>query len=187
MRQPCFLAVLGVVVAAIGTTSDAAAPSVRSVSVRGLQIAGTTTLVFDGTDLAPNPRVLMSVPIAAQTVKPNATATRVEIEVTLDDKASPGLYNLHLATDGGVSEQMVVALDRLPQVPFAAKVETLPIALHGTVSGSAVLRATLAGKAGQAILCEVEAQRLGGKLRPVLHLYDVEGKHLAWSLPAQHL
>lgn len=169
-----------------GAWAIAAPPTVRSVSVRGLQIGGVTTLAIDGSDLLPNPRLAMSIPIAGQTVKPNATDARVEIDVTLDDKASPGLCNLFLATDGGVSERIVVALDRLPQRPFAATVEALPVAMHGALGGG-MLKTTFAGQAGQAIICEVESQRLGAKVRPVLHLYDPEGKHLAWSLPNQGL
>lgn len=175
-----------VLVVALASTAVAAAPTVRSLSVRGLQIAGTTTLVFDGAELLPNPRVVMSVPLITQTAKPNSTATRVEIDVTLDDKSPPGLYNLHLATDGGVSERIVVAIDRLPQRPFAASVESLPVALHGTLGGG-TQRTTFTGRAGQSILCEVESQRVGAKLRPVLHLYDAGGQHLAWSLPSQSL
>jgi hypothetical protein len=172
-----------------GAASSAIAtpPSVRNVNVRGLQIGGTTTLVIDGTDLLPNPRLVMAVPIATQVVRPNATATRVEIDVTLDGSASPGLNNLYLANDGGISEKTLVALDRLPQRPFAPTIDSLPVALHGTLGGSATLRTSFAGKATQPLIFEIESQRLGAKLRPVLHLYAADGRHIAWSLPSPAL
>lgn len=163
--------------------SHAAAPSVRSLQVRGLRIGAATTLAFEGTDLAANPRVVMSIPIANQVVKPNSSASRVEIEVTLGDQISPGLYPLHLATDAGVSERMIVAVDRLPQLPFSAQVASLPVALHGTLA-SGTQKVTFPGRAGESVTCEVESRRWGGKLRPVLHLYDANGQHLAWSLPS---
>src|SRR5687767_9472504 len=53
-------------IVAIASPAAAAPPSARSINLRGLQIGGTTTIVVDGTDLLPNPRVVMSVPIAAQ-------------------------------------------------------------------------------------------------------------------------
>lgn len=165
----------------------AAAPSVRNIDVRGLQIGGTATLIIDGVDLLPNPRLLTSAPISAQSVRPNATTNRVEIDVTLDGSALPGLCNLYLAHDGGVSERIVVAVDRLPQRPFVDKIESLPMALHGTLNGSTTLTTSFPGKAGQPVQCEVESQRLGGKVRPVLHLYDADGRHLAWSLPSPTL
>ncbi|HQU43397.1 MAG TPA: hypothetical protein PK867_11340 [Pirellulales bacterium] len=166
------------------SAATAAPPTVRNLDIRGLQIGATTTIAFDGIDFPPNARVMMAVPIAAQTVRPNATATRVEIDVTLDGGISPGFYNLYLAGEGGVSEKTVVALDRLPQRRFGPTVEALPVALHGTLSGSPTLRTTFAAKAGQRLICEVESQRLAGKLRPVLHLYDAQERHIAWSLPS---
>ena len=45
---------------------------------------------------------------------------------------------------------------------------SLPVALHGTLAGSQVREVTFPGKAGQEIICEVEAQRLESKVRPVL-------------------
>jgi hypothetical protein len=59
----------------------------------------------------------------------------------------------------------------------------LPVALHGTLPGSTTLRTSFTAKAGQRLICEVESQRLAGKLRPVLHLYDAQERHIAWSLP----
>ncbi len=173
--------------ASLAMPAQAAAPAVRNVSVRGLQIGGTTTIAFDGLDLLPEPRVMLSVPIASQTIRPGATANRVEIDVALAADTTPGFYSLYLAHVGGISERTVVAVDHLPQRPFIDKVEALPIALHGTLNGSTTLKTTFAGVAGQPLLCEVESQRLGGKVRPVLHLYDAAGKHLAWSLPQQSL
>ena len=168
---------------AIVTTARAAAPRVSSVNIRGLQIGGTTTIAVSGTDLVPNPRLSMFVPIARQTLRPNATATRVEFDVTLDRQVEPGIYNLWLSSAGGISQPVVVAADHLPQQPFAAEVTAFPVALHGEVFASSKLRTSFHGKAGQTIVFEVEAQRLGGKLRPVLHLYDRNNKHLAWSMP----
>lgn len=169
-----------------GQTANSA-PEIRVVSVRGLQIDGVTTIRVDGTDLLPNPQLALSVPIAKQVVKPGATAARVDFEVTLGADIEPGIYNLWLASDAGVSLPEVVALDRLPQLPFAAEVESLPVALHGTVGGSARLRSSFAAKAAEEIIIEVEAQRLGGKLRPVLHVFDAANKQLAWTLPSRTL
>ena len=165
----------------------AAPPSIRNADIRGLEIGGITTIVFDGIDFPPNPRVMMAVPTASQAVRPGATATHAEIDVTLDDTVDPGFYNLYLAGENGISEKVVVALDRLPQRRFGPTVETLPVALHGTLSGSTTLRTSFHAKAGQRVICEIESQRLGGKLRPVLHLYDVHERHLAWSLPSPSL
>ena len=164
-----------------------AAPEVRAVSIRGLQIDGTTTIRIDGSGLMPRPELVLSVPIAKQTLKPGATATRVEFDVVLKGDVEPGLYNLWLASAEGVSNPTVIAADRLPQRPFADKIESLPIALHGAVGGSARLRTSFTGKANQAVIIEVEAKRLGGKLRPVLHIFDASNQQLDWAMPSPTL
>jgi hypothetical protein len=168
-------------------TAAQAEPEVRAVSIRGLQIDGTTTIRVDGSGLLPNPQLALSMPVAKQVVKPGATATRVEFEITLAANVEPGLYNLWLASGEGVSQPTVIAADRFPQVPFAPEVAALPVALHGTVAGSARLRTTFTAKASQSLLIEVEARRLGGKLRPVLHIYDSENRQLDWILPSPTL
>ncbi|NQV22762.1 MAG: hypothetical protein HQ518_00200 [Rhodopirellula sp.] len=164
-----------------------AAPTIQSLSVRGLQVSGTTTIRVTGTDLLPNPRLLLSVPIAKQTVKPNATATQVEFDVTLDGSVSPGIYNLWVVSDSGATPTAIVAADQLPNLAFGPEVPSLPASLHGVVSGSQKLRTVFSATKGQVVLLEVESQRLGGKLRPVLHIYDSANKHLQWSLPSSVL
>ncbi|HVX14410.1 MAG TPA: hypothetical protein VHC22_24705 [Pirellulales bacterium] len=165
----------------------AAPPTVRNVDVRGLQIGATTTIAFDGTDLPANPRLMMSVPIASQVVRPGATAAHVEIDVTLDGSVQPGFYNAYLWGESGISEKTVVACDRLSQRRYAPTIDSLPVALHGTLPGGTTLRTTFTAQAGQRLMCEVESQRLAGKLRPVLHLFDAQERHLAWSLPSPAL
>jgi hypothetical protein len=161
----------------------AAPPVVSGVDLRGLQIGKPTTLVIIGTDLLPNPRLLTTARIAKQTLKDGAKPERITIEVELAEGSQPGLENWWLVTDSGVSARSTFATDQLPQKAFAEKTESLPVALHGTISGSQVRDVTFTGKAGQEILCEVEAQRIESKLRPVLKLYGPGNVMLKWSLP----
>lgn len=70
-----------------------------------------------------------------------------------------------------------------PQKPISDKPETLPVALHGTLSGSQVRDVIFTAKAGQEIICEIEAQRLDSRLRPVIKLFAPDGALLKWSLP----
>lgn len=170
----------------VASAASAAEPSVRNVSVRGLQVGGTTTLTIDGDDLGKAPRLLL--PFAArQSLKPGATDQQATFEVTLDETPEPGYANLRVATDGGVSLPVVIGVDALPQKPLAASVDRLPVALHGTVNGSAVVETTFTGKAGQKLLAEVEAVRLGSKLRPVVHLYGPKKLQIGWSWPTPAL
>ena len=163
--------------------APAAPPVVSTVEIRGLQIGKTTPFTLTGTDLLPNPRLLTTARLAKQTLKDGAKPDRITLEIELPAGASPGLHNWWLVTDHGVSAKGVLAIDSLPQKPFAEKIAALPAALHGTISGSQVREVTFTGKAGQEIICEVEAQRLDSKLRPVLKLFGPENTLLHWSLP----
>jgi hypothetical protein len=169
-------------------------PAIRNLALRGLQIGGTTTLVVDGDDLGTAPRLLLPFP-ARQQLKPGATKTQATFDVTLEGDVEPGYHALRVVTDEGVSTPVVIAVDRLPQrlVPVGAvgkpppAVEQLPAALHGVVNGSTATEAQFVGKAGQKVLVEVEAQRLGSKLRPVVHLMSPKRLQLAWAWPAPSL
>src|SRR5262249_30664150 len=44
-----------------------------------------------------------------------------------------------------------------------------------------------AGKQGQQLVVEVESQRLGSKLNPVVHVYDHRHAQLAWGRPLSSL
>jgi hypothetical protein len=160
-----------------------AAPTITNLSLRGLQIGQTTNLTIDGEGLSPETRVMLDAPIVRQEVRPGATAQRVEVALTLDAAVQPGIYPLRVVTPQGVSNTVGIGIDHLPQQPFVSVVDTLPVALTGTVSGSQILEIKFAGQAGQRVVVDVETVRLGAKLRPVVRLEDPQGVQLAWSQP----
>lgn len=173
--------VLAVLCLAAIASSAAAAPAIKSVSPRGLQTGATTTLMIDGADLLPDPRVLLSLPIAQQRVKAGATANHAEIEVTLDAAATPGIYQLRVVSAQGVSNAASLGVDHLPELAFEPQIASLPAALNGKISGDTILRTSFPGHAGEHVVIDVESRRLGSKLNPVLHLYDARNVQLAWS------
>jgi hypothetical protein len=159
---------------------QAAEPALRNLDIRGLRVGGTTTLVLDGDDFGKAPRLLLPF-TANQSLKPGATDKRAVFDVTLPDDVPPGYHQLRVVTEGGVSLPLVIGVDRLPQQALAAPLPELPVALHGTVAGSATVETKFQGKAKQKVMVEVEAQRLGSKLRPIIHLYTSKKLQLAWS------
>ena len=168
---------------AVCAASLAAAPNIANVSPRGLRVGQPVTLVITGSDLGADSRLLSPAKIASQTIKGEAKPDRVEIEVTLDPAVPPGLYPIRLANAQGISSPVVIGVDSFPQVAFAEQLGELPVALHGAVGGAQVLRTRLAGKKDQRLVLDVEAQRLGATLKPVVRLYDARGKQIAWSPP----
>jgi hypothetical protein len=169
-----------ILLALLAGRGNAGEPVVRALNLHGLQVGGTTGLIIDGDELGYAPRLLLPFP-ARQQVQKGSTDKQAKIDVTLAPDVAPGYYPLRVVTDHGVSLPLVIGVDRLPQRPLAAAVEQLLVALHGTVGGSATVEARFAGKAGQKVQVEVEAQRLGSKLRPVVHLYNPRRLQLAWA------
>ena len=164
----------------------AAEPEVRTLDVRGLAVGGTTTLILDGDSLGTAPKLLLPFP-AKVALQPKNTNTRAVFEVTLAADVPPGYYNLRAVTDGGVSLPVLIGVDRLPQRLLTPTTDALPVSLHGSVGGGATVETTFPGKAGQRVMIEVEAQRLGSKLRPVVHLIGPNKLQLAWSWPTPTL
>lgn len=164
-----------------------AGPTVASVSPRALQSGGATTLTITGDGLLPAPRLLLPLSGVQQSMRPGATAKRMQIDVSLEAQSPGGIYQFRVANESGVSSPQAVSVDSLPQMPFAEHVASLPIALHGSISGSALARTTLDGKAGQRLVADVEARRLGSPLNPVVRLYDAKLVQLAYAQTAARL
>jgi hypothetical protein len=159
---------------------EAAPPVIANLTVRGFQVGGTTTLTVQGSDFGASPRLLL--PFAAkQDRKPGGNSQQAVFDVTLPADVVPGYYPLRLVAEGGISAPAIIGVDRLPQRPFAATNTELPVALHGSAIGGGAVETAFQGKAGQKVLIEVEAQRLGGKLRPVIHLYNRKRIQIGWS------
>jgi len=169
-----------IAVCILASTAIAGEPSIRNLSLRGVEIGAATSIVVDGDELGTAPRLLLPFS-ATQQLKPGSTDKQATFEIVSEANVVAGLYQLRVVTDGGVSLPVIVAVDKLPQRPLAAAIEKLPAAVHGTVGGSAVVEMTFVGQAGQKVLLEVDAQRLGSKLRPIVHLYNSKRRQLGWS------
>lgn len=182
-RSTILLAATGLFMLAAMLEHASAAPGIANLSPRGLRIAQPTTVVITGSDLGADAKIILPMKIAAQAIKGEAKPDRVEIEVTLDASVQPGIYPLRIANSRGISSPVLIGVDKLPQVAFAPALAEAPAALHGAVGGAQVLQIKLTGKKDQRLVLDVEAQRLGSGLKPVVRLYDPRGTQIAWSPP----
>lgn len=173
--------------AGMAATAEARPPEIRNIDIRGLQTGAATQLTIDGLDLLPAPRVFLNDKPVDVAIDAKSTPTRAILTVTLPEATAAGIGTLRLSTDEGFSNGIAVGLDRLPQAVITAETKAVPAALHGSVPGSGVSRTTFPGKAGEEVFIEVEAKRLGSKLRPVVHVYDARRTQVAWSLPSNTL
>lgn len=166
---------------ALQMSQTLAAPTIKGAAIRGLQIGATTTIAIDGAELAADSRVVLPFPIAKQVVKPGAKPERIEVEITLPADVRPGIYPLRIANAAGMSNALLVGVDAMPQIPAVAKLETLPVALHGKVSGPVVFKTEIQGKAGQRLVVDVEARRIGSEFSPVVSLFGPRRVQIAWA------
>ncbi len=159
----------------------ASPPQISSISLHGFQVGTATSITIEGTDLLPDPRIVLPLPHMAQVIKDGATPSRVQIEVKLPEITPIGLYQLRVANPKGISNPVVIGVDDLMQIPFTAQITRLPVALHGNLATSATLQTSFAGKKGQCIVVDLEARRLGASIDPVIELYDSRHVQLAYS------
>jgi hypothetical protein len=147
--------------------ANASEPLVRTVDVRGLQVGAVTTLVFDGDGFGKSPKLLLPFNVTP-VLKTGSTEKKASFDITLPADIVPGFYQCSLLAEGGVSLPVLLGIDHLVQKPFAVSIDQpLPIAMHGTISGSQILETKFQGTKGQQLMVEVEAQKLGSKLQPV--------------------
>ena len=179
-RSPISLAL----VLCLATISNARPPEIRAVNLRGLQIGGATTLTIDGADLALAPRISLDDKLLETTVDPASNANRLIVTVPVEASRPAGLGVLRVATGEGFSNSVVVGLDPFPQQPLADAIPALPATVHGSVPGGTVSRTSFTAKTGETVVIEVEARRIGSRLRPVVHVYDASRKELALARPS---
>lgn len=162
-------------------SAPAATPSISSISLHSLQIGKSTQLTIEGANLLPDPYVLMSVPTVGQTLVGTSTATRLTMYVTVDPSVSAGIYLLHVATPGGISGGIPIAVDALAEKPIAATLDSLPIAVSGKINGAELATTSFKGKQGQRVLVDVQSRRLGSALQPSVHIYNSRRVQIGWA------
>lgn len=176
-----FAMLLGLALVCFTAANLSAAPRVNDVSLRGLTSGKTTRLTLQGNQLGPNPEIKVDFPVSAVRVLPESTAKSLILEVDLPEHASPRHGQMRVATATGISNPVTLGIDALPNVPFADHIEMLPSAMTGNLTGPQLLSTSFQGTKGQRIVVEVEAQRIGSKLLPLVSLVDARDTQLAYS------
>ena len=172
-------------VGSVNLELHAALPVANDVTLRGLQIGELESLTVTGSSLGHNPRLYAPIRFI-QSVTSQSDGS-VTFEVTVDESTRPGTYPFRVATDFGLSQPFLIGVDLLPQSRIADTVESLPIAMTGSVTGQQIHSVNIKLDAGQTVSVEVEGRRLGSKLRPSLRAYDPTGRQIRWSKPTRLL
>ncbi|MBT4693796.1 MAG: hypothetical protein HOB73_10670 [Planctomycetaceae bacterium] len=159
-----------------------AEPNLSSTNLPGAQSGTTAQITFTGTDLGPNPTLVASFAIATQQALAGSNNTQAIIEFTTANE-SPGIHWVRILSDKGITNPIAFALDDLSQSAFGDSIKTIPAAVYGNLAGGAILKTSFSGKQGMALVVDIEGQRLGSDIRPVLRLHNSQGIQIAWSPP----
>jgi hypothetical protein len=197
--------------AATGAAAQIRPPSVGRVTPPGAQQGTTIALSLEGTNLADARAVLFDDPALAGRIVTNedlgpdvperdpestgapiqdrARKCRLKLEVTVGAKAPPGRHSFRLLTPLGTTNTATLFVGRLPEVteaepngpPGGPQALALPATVNGVLDKEDVDRYRFDARAGQRLVFEAMASRIGSTLDPVLRLMDANGHELARS------
>lgn len=119
-----------------------------------------------------------------------ARAGQVTAKLTVAADAPPGLREVRLITEQGVSSPFLFEVSGLPEqlaLPNASLNVTLPAVINGALTQSAQRdRFVFSAKKGEGLTFNLKAYRINEQcpmfFNPVLYLYDSKGKELTKSL-----
>src|SRR5579864_9252335 len=163
------------------------APVIRSVFPPGATIGKSTELKFTGTNLGKIERWIVSgAGFVVGDVKAEGTGTLTAVVHVADD-AEPGFRELRGAGPEGISNLVLFRVDTLPQsveaepndVPEKANTISTASAVAGVLKAMDVDYYRVEARAGQRVVVDMEARRLGTSLSPVVTVLTASGSALA--------
>jgi hypothetical protein len=183
----------------LAVPASAAPPQLRELRPWGAQRGQTVTLTLSGDVLAAGAEVLSAIPGKLEE-QPGGNSGQISYKLTLDAAAPVGLYPLRVRTPGGLSNVIYFSVGDLPETtetepndlmpsaggggsaaPATPQLLTLPVTVNGSVLGTDQDVFRIAGRKGDRLVVEVEAQRIGSTLDPAAHLYHAAGRELAFA------
>lgn len=166
------------------------AQTLPTVAVAAGEKPGDRQLIITGAELGLDkdqpPRLWIlgqSEPLAMTGDDKNAQRWTVNLPAELCKQLRESLTIIYVEYGTMLAGPIGVPIDDLEPVAYAPdlKLTKLPAAIHGTLTGDQTHSAVFTGKKGDRVQVEIEARRLGGKLRPVIHLYDARRVQLAYA------
>lgn len=178
-RLPFFAVFPIVCLCLVGKTD--AQPTLTFASPSGLQAGATTTIRILGSDFGDQPQLMLPRSFDQNLVSVDGQSATFEVSV--DPNAFAGIVPLRVTNSKGISNRLLVSIDRCRQTVEPRDLETLPIAWTTRFNGANRPRMKFSAQAGQTIVVDVEAKRLGSNFQPVVRVYDSRESQVASSGP----
>lgn len=170
-------------------SSAQAHPTLEQMAPPVVQRGATTRITLQGQELSRAQGVWTSLPGDAPqgTIVGGGDARnddqQVQIDLAIPPTAPLGIYGLRLATENGLSNVHLFAVDSLPLLQASQLDPAVPLALPVSVWGpcrpSAIERFPIDVQAGQRLSFESLASRLGQDEDPLITIRDARGKRVA--------
>lgn len=156
-----------------------AAPVIRNITPHGAQRGTSITLHIKGTGFNSGAKLQTTLPAAISRLVAAAGAeNELPFLITLNADAPVGLYPIRILSNDGMSNLVLFSVGDLPEVDKKVKALTIPVLVNGTLTEAGQDDYHFTVKAGQKLVCEVEARRAGSALDPVLEIFDAAGRML---------
>lgn len=169
------------------------APHLRSIHPVGAQTGTTVEVVIAGTELDEASGLLFSHPgIKAEPVILPATEFRpahpdpFRFRVTVGNEVPAGEYDVHTITRLGLSGSRPFLIGHSPEIPEpgtnkeASRAFEIPLGsvVNARADGDSIDYFRFKAKAGQPLLVQCQAERIGSKMDATLAIYDASGRKL---------
>ena len=177
------------------TAPALSAPLVKSIRPLGARRGTTFMLTLRGREITPGSELVTDLPGTITRLAPprdmKAPDTELPFLVVLGTDAPVGLYTVRLRNADGISNLALLSVGDFPEIenkkePAGGERMERPVRL---ITPPVVVNSTLAeaerdvyrftAQAGQALVFEVEARRLGSAIDPVVRVEDGRGRELA--------
>lgn len=168
-----------------GGTMDASQmqPQISLIAPHSAEAGKTTRMIVSGANLVGAQLHSDVKGLKAVSVE-GGNAGQALFDVAVDATVVSGRYAVRCVTPSGVSNPMVITVDRIPTHVEGTFTEVnpaaaFPVAVSGLISGAEQKRVWFKGTANQKVVVEVEARRIGSKLDPVVEIRTQTGTPLA--------
>jgi hypothetical protein len=171
-------------------------PAVHWISPAGATLGQSAEVTLGGERLQDIKSILCAGGVELENVG-EATGKQAKLRLKVLPSAKPGIYPFHVLCKAGLSNPRMLRIDAWPQLvekdtagdnntPEKAQTITLPCSITGRLTAADQDYFRFQATAGQRLVFDIEAHRLGTPARPVLTLWDPNGRELAKALSPPH-
>ena len=157
-----------------------AEPVVEHLEPPALTRGQANKLTIIGSDLDRAQQLWLSLPEKFFQIKGlSSSLVRAEVEVTVAADCPLGIYGLRLATEDGLSNLQLFAIDELPPTTATNEpLQKLPAAIVGDLQAAEVDRIRFTAAAGEQTSFDIVCSRFGSDADPLLTIVDERGKRI---------